>query len=209
MQRPLSLAGNSMNTFDINDVDREMVVYRKMYEVFSPDYTRWRTEGTAYRKMQYASFYYYVGLAGKETSPYISIGAQELLRVTGKRPVDDHCMTPRLIYQSLHDQCPEVLLDEEKFYHVVDLARITVQITNEENKQVKYKQNRRGVYPIIHARTMDKYDSMGWINKSKGSVILTERKGGKMVNSGFPLKHLIPDWLTAFEEKCMKEHGYL
>jgi hypothetical protein len=199
-----------MSTFDyFASVDRNLEIYEKMYYNFSPDYRDWNSKNRKYRTFQYGQFYYSVGQLGKVASPYISENARIALSDTGKLPTDDHCITPRLMYQAMMSQCPEVLLDREEFYKMVDLSRCTIQITEEQNNKVKYHFNHRGPLPKIHARTIDKYDSFGWIDKSRGSVLLTERSGDKIVKSPFPLKHLIPDWLTAFEEKCMKSHGYL
>jgi len=149
-------------------------------------------------------FYALVGNAGLVRTPYMSLGASKLNR----NPTPDHCFSPRLVFRAMMDQCPEILKDKDRLFEVVDFCRHVVAVTKDENDKVKYDDDiSGGVLPIVYARTIDKYDDFGWIEKGKG--LLTERKGNKLVNCPFPLKHLIPDWLTAFEEKCMRHHGYL
>ena len=87
----------------------------------------------------------------------------------------------------------------------MDLCRITVRVTKKQNIDVKFEDTDFGL-PIVRALTYNKYDNFGWVAKKCG--LLQEKHDGKLVNSPFPLKQLIPDWFTAFEQKCMKEHGY-
>ena len=158
-----------------------------------------------HRRFHSMMFYGGVRDAGNISTPYTSLAASALER----EPTPDHFLSPRLVFLAMMDQCREVLKDREKFYEMMDVCRHTVKITSEENNSVKYKPDKvgTGLIPIVTARTVDKYDSFGWVDKGKG--LLTERKGGKLVNKPFPLKHMIPDWLTAFEEKCMKHHGFI
>jgi hypothetical protein len=148
-------------------------------------------------------FYALVGNAGKVVTPYTSLAASGL-----KHATDDHFFSPRLVFRAMMDQFPDILNDREQVFEVVDFCRMVVKVTTEENSKVRYTtEDDVGTLPIVRVRTLDKYDDFGWIEKGKG--LLQERRGNKYVNSPFPLKHLIPDWLTTFEEKCMRHHGYL
>lgn len=153
------------------------------------------------RKFLYTLFYNSVGQAGAYVTPYQSIASATLNKATL-----DHCFAPRIGFLAAMDQCPEILSNREEVYKLVDFCRHTVKVTSEENGNMKYKFNPNGL-PIIRIRTVDKYDRLGWVQTGVG--LLQEKRGDKLVNSPFPLKHLIPDWFTAFEEKCMRHHGYL
>lgn len=185
-------------------VSRNKTKYEILYSTVKVAGKRWYKDKD-WRTTYSMIFYGLVGNAGLIRTPYMSLAASTL----NKEPTPDHCFSPRLVFRAMMDQCPEILKDRDQFYEVVDFCRHVVKVTKSENDKVKYDDDHQGcgLIPIVYARTIDKYDDFGWIEKGRG--LLTERKNGKLVNSPFPLKHLVPTWLTAFEEKCMKKHGYL
>jgi hypothetical protein len=142
----------------------------------------------------YSNFFYQeIRSLRTERTPYSTIEATRSQTVT-----HDHWLAPRLVLRALMEERPEVLLDADEFYAIVDLCCSTVGVTSSQNSQVKFKANKLGL-PIVRKLTRDKYDGFTWLHKTTGLVDRAR---------GFPLKHRIPEWVTAFEMKCMKEHGY-
>jgi hypothetical protein len=186
-------------------IRRNKTKYDILYTTVRVADKRW-TKDRDWRMTYSMLFYALVGNAGKVNTGYISLAASSL-----KNPTDDHFFSPRLVFRAMMDQFPEILKDKSRLFEIVDFCRMIVKVTGEENSRVRYSPEKddEGLtgYPIVTMRTIDKYDDFGWTKKGFG--LLQEKKGRKLVNSPFPLKHLIPDWLTAFEEKCMRHHGYL
>lgn len=186
----------------LQDIRRDMEVYEETYIWLKSRLTDKKWKKSRKNRVFYSThFYCSVRLAGMITTPYMSLAASNLK----KEPTPDHCFSPRLVFRAMMDICPEILRDREKFYNLIDFCRHTVKVTSAENEKVKYDDDRNGtgLVPIVYTRTIDKYDDFGWIQKGVGML----KENG--VNSPFPLKHLVPDWLTVFEEKCMRHHGYL
>ena len=182
---------------------RNKTKYDILYNTVKVAGKKWETDRD-WRTTYAMLFYALVGNTGKVLTPYVSLEASAL-----KSPTDDHFFSPRLVFRAMMNQFPDILRDKERVFEVVDFCRMVVKVTPEENNKVRYStEDESGVtYPIVKIRTVDKYDTFGWTEKGKG--LLRERKGKELVNSPFPLKHLVPDWLTSFEEKCMRHHGYL
>lgn len=171
--------------------------YPRLYRNVSNAVKEWSKDKRT-RSWYAGCFYYGVGQLGKVRTEYVSLAASQL-----KNPTPDHFFSPRLIFRAMMAMCPELLRDRKEFYTIVDFCRLTIDVTSDENAKVKYGQEKDD-YPLVKTRTIDKYDDFGWILRKVGMLKETNGK-----NSSFPLKHLIPDWLTAFEEKCMRHHGYL
>ena len=188
-------------------MERDLAAYEEAFQLVQYIRKRWPKGDkltpsiVEKRKFLYTLFYCAVGQTGTYVTPYQSVASATLNKATL-----DHCFAPRVTFLAAMDQCPEKLAIREEVYKIIDFCRHTVKVTSFENGDMKYKFNPKGL-PIIRIRTVDKYDRLGWVKTGVG--LLQEKKGRKLVNSPFPLKHLIPDWFTAYEEKCMKEHGYL
>lgn len=178
---------------------RKYVVYEELYNIIQNAHEKW-TLGKEYRQFYSGLFYQSVYGAGLRKTSY-----QTLAVARGDAATDDHCFSPRLVFRAAMDQCPEIIKDRDEFYNLVDLCRITVRITKKQNIEVKFDDKEFGL-PVVRKLTCDKYDTFGWVEKGRG--LLQEKQDGKLVNSPFPLKYLIPDWFTAFERKCMRECGY-
>lgn len=179
---------------------RDPVVYSELYHNMKRAVKHWH-KSERYRVVHSATFYYLVGLAGNIATPFMTLEAS-LQGSTTK----DHCFAPRLVFRAVMDQCPELIANKESAYQLIDLCRHTVGVTSQENGIVKFTHNPDGL-PIVTELTCNKYDQFTWVKKKHG--VLKENVKGKLVNSPFPLKHMIPYWLTAFEMKCMKEQGYV
>jgi hypothetical protein len=178
---------------------RKHVIYEKLYKFIQDAHDEWDL-GKEYRQFYSGLFYQNVCGAGLRKTPYQTLAAAQ-----GAPATDDHCFSPRLVFRAAMDQCPEIIADRDKFYNLIDLCRITVRVTKKQNNEVKFTDSDFG-FPIVRKLTRDKYDSFGWVDKKRG--LLQEKKDGKLVNSPFPLKHLIPNWFTAFEQMCMDDYGY-
>lgn len=179
---------------------RTNVAYEETFAQMKRAVKMWN-KGSDYQVYYSTQFYSAVRQAGNIRTPYVTLKATEL-----KKPTPDHCFAPRLVFRAAMDQCPELLLDRESFYHLCEFSRYVVGVTKQENDMVKYKHNDVGL-PLIRQLTRDKYDQFAWTEKGRG--LLQEKVKNKLVNSPFPLKDIIPDWFTEFEMKCMKEQGYL
>jgi hypothetical protein len=178
---------------------RKYVVYEELYDIIQNAHAKW-VLGKEYRQFYAGVFYQSVCAAGLRKTSYQTLAAAQ-----GNPATDDHCFSPRLVFRAAMDQCPEIITCRDEFYNLIDLCSITVRITKKQNIEVKFD-DKDGGLPAVHALTRDKYDHFGWVEKGRG--LLQEKHNGCMVNSPFPLKHLIPDWFTTFEQKCMRERGY-
>lgn len=102
----------------------------------------------------------------------------------------DHFLAARLVYRAMMDQCPEINSDYTQFSKLVETCRNTVRVTSAQNSgSIKFRME--GARPVINMLTIDKYDGWGWYKTGTG--FLTSRE--------FPLKNLVPEWLTEFERK--------
>jgi hypothetical protein len=178
---------------------RKPVVYKKLYKFIQDAHEEWHL-GNEYRQFYAGFFYQCVCATGLRKTPYQTLAAAQRQPAT-----DDHCFSPRLVFRAAMDQCPEIIADRDEFYNLVDLCRITVRVTKKQNTEVKFEDAGCRL-PIVRELTYNKYDSFGWVDKKLG--LLQEKKNGVLINRPFPLRDLIPEWFTAFEQKCMKEHGY-
>jgi hypothetical protein len=179
---------------------RTSVAYEETFVQMRRAVKYWK-KGSDYQIYYSTQFYSAVRMAGNINTPYMTLRA-----ASQKKKTADHCFAPRLVFRAVMDTCPELLLDRECFDHLCEFSRHVVSVTRKENNVVKYKHNDMGL-PIIRQLTRDKYDQFTWVEKGRGR--LQENVNGKLVDSPFPLKDMIPDWFTEFEMKCMKEQGYL
>ena len=172
-------------------MDRDLTVYKELHVLMCMAGKQWHDP--TLRKMYANIFYQIIRELRTERTPYQTLEAAQAGKVT-----HDHWLAPRLVLRALMDQCPEKILDHEEFYEIIDLCCSTVGVTSAQNLQVRFKASKFGS-PVVRSLTRDKYDAFTWTHKKTG--VLPHK-------NVFPLKHLIPDWFTAFEQKCMKEHGY-
>jgi hypothetical protein len=172
---------------------RKLIEYEDLHHLILSSGKRWHEPRLRPRHANL--FYQYIRELGTDRTPYQTLEAAHTKEVT-----HDHWLAPRLVLRALMEECPEILLDRDEFYNVIDLCCSTVGVTSAQNLLVKFKPNpNKFGLPIVRSLTRDKYDAFTWTHKKTG---LLQHK------NVFPLKHLIPDWFTAFEQKCMKEHGY-
>lgn len=169
---------------------------RKLIERIQTAKREWN-DGEHVRKDYSAMFYQ--GIYGMEHlfTGYISKAA--VVSHTDDT-TEDHFLSARLVFRALMDQVPELLIDEDGMRDIIKRCQHTIRITRDENNgPIKFKM--RNTRPIIRQATIDKYDEFGWFQEGKG--FLLEYKNGEQVYQPFPLKHMIPDWLTEFEKKYL------
>jgi len=113
----------------------------------------------------------------------------------------DHFLSARLVFRAMMAEYPELLHDFDGLHQLVKDCQTTIKITRAQNNgSIKFRVIDEA--PRINALTIDKYDSFGWYHPNHG--FLTEYADGKMISKPFPLKHMVPDWLTQFEKKLLK-----
>jgi len=180
-------------TTTVTPIVRDLETYSTIYKFALMGAAEW--DNPKQRELYTNVFYQCIRTLRKDRTPYQTLDAAHAGKVT-----HDHWLAPRLVLRALMEECPEMLLDRDEFYKVIDLCCSTVGVTAAQNLLVRFKSNRNKFgLPIVRFLTRDKYDAFTW----------THNKTGLLPHKHvFPLKHLIPDWFTAFEKKCMKEHGY-
>ena len=179
-------------------VDVEMYKINKLYQYVQDAPDEW-DDGEHVRTYYSALFYQHVYGLKHNFSGYISRDAMSAKKDSTTR---DHFLSARLIFRALMDQNREILKDFDKFVDLIRTCQTTVEVTRDQNNTYAIKFRMDGEIPIIKALTVEKYDSFGWFQEGKG--FLTEFVNGQSVPKKFPLKHLVPDWLTEYEKKFVK-----
>lgn len=157
----------------------------ELYKRMQDAPARWN-EGERVRRMYAAQFYQGIYGMPRTVTGYQSRDA--FLKVS--RRTDDHFLSARLVYRAMMDQCPEINTDYIEFSKLVETCRNTIRITSAQNNgSIKFRM--KGARPVINMLTIDKYDDWGWYKVGTGFLTSSE----------FPLKHLVPDWLTEFERR--------
>lgn len=165
---------------------------RKLFERCQPAINEWNNGDHV--RTDYSGLFYQ-GIYGMEEhfTGYSSIDA--VLAPRNQRTYD-HFLSPRLTFRAMMDMCTENLTDYVKFKAIVNACQHTICITrNQNNGSIKFRME--GSCPVIKLPTITKYDSFGWFLESKG--VLKEYRNGSEINKPFPLKHMIPEWLTTWE----------
>lgn len=132
--------------------------------------------------------------------PDIPTGYMSREAVLSDRITDDHFLSPRLVFRAVMSECRELLSDYDRFLKLVELCRHTVVITKEQNdsSDIKIRTKPKLYVPGL---TIEKYDRFGWYKEGEG--FLTATINGQTIFKPFPLKHMVPDWLTHFEKKII------
>lgn len=141
---------------------------------------------------------FYQGIYGmkRNFSGYLS---KDAFLASTRDTTEDHFLSPRLIFRAMMECQRDILFDYDLFSALVHTCRTTIRTTKAQNNSYQIKFRMNGTVPDIHALTIQKYDEWGWYQQNKG--FLTEYVNGELLPQKFPLKHLVPEWLTAFERK--------
>lgn len=180
----------------MSDIDVELYKYTKLFERIQNARKEWN-DGEHARIYFSGTFYNGVYSMKNIRSGYVSRGAYDL---PSKKQTHDHFLAPRLIFRGIMEEVPELIHDFDGLREVVIKSQTTVAVTKPENDSVRFDNNDGGFG--IKMLTVEKYDSFGWYHKNEG--FLMEYVNGQMVPKKFPLKHMVPEWLTAFEKKYLK-----
>ena len=147
------------------------------------------------KKMIWADeFYNKVFKNGYNNSKIYSQGANALL-AESKTPTADHFNSPRMSFWAMMDDYREVITDYDGLKSIVGDLRTIIWVTPCENNLVKYSWQDGKIK--IKELTFTKYDDIRWLDGNTGNYF--SRK------EGFPLKHLIPDFVTEYEKKLIEE----
>lgn len=179
-------------------VDVEMYKINKLYQYVQDAPNEW-DDGEHVRTYYSALFYQHVYGLKHTVSGYIS---HDAMTVKKEETTDDHFLSARLIFRALMDKNREILKDFDKFVDLIRTCQTTIKVTRDQNNTYAIKFRMDGEIPIIKALTVEKYDGFGWYQEEKG--VLSEFVDGQLVPKKFPLKHLVPDWLTEYEKKFVK-----
>jgi len=179
-------------------VDVEMYKINKLYQYVQDALNEW-DDGEHVRTHYSGLFYQHVFGLKHIFSGYISRDAMSVKKNSTTR---DHFLSARLIFRAMMDQNRGILKDFNEFVTLVRTCQTTIKVTREQNNTYEIKFRMNGDIPIIKTLTVEKYDSFGWFQEGKG--FLTEFVNGQIVPKKFPLKHLVPDWLTEYEKKFIK-----
>lgn len=178
-------------------VDIERYKFDKLFERIQNARNEWN-DGDHVRTYYSGTFYNGVYGMKHNFSGYISKAA---LNSPKNKITYDHFLSARLIFRAMMEECPELLHDYNGLYSLVSDCQTTIKITRDQNNgDIKFRQRSSGLR--IKALTVEKYDNWEWYHETMG--YLTETVNGKVVPQKFPLKHLVPSWLTHFEKKYLK-----
>jgi hypothetical protein len=131
------------------------------------------------------TFYDFVWRSGMEDTGWYTVDTFD------KQKTHDHFLSPRLIFIAAIKNNPKFLSNFSEFKKVFELCRKTIGVTEKQNQDVKYKNNDGKIK--ISKLTLEKYNDYTFLHKTTGKV----SKGN------FPLKDIIPDWLTKYEKTCL------
>lgn len=188
------------------NIKRNEEDYENVFLIMRETSKKWN-DSMAWKIRIATNFYNAVGGCGLIDTGIWSKEAYEAKVVNGRNPTKDHFRATRLACYHYSDEefgDPTIFLDKDRLYPIIDVLRLTINLTGRQNTDVKYKTDKKGSgVPIITKRTIDKYDNFQWYEKTGKQFLVTDK------DKGFPLKHTIPPEFTAFEEKCMRFHGYL
>jgi len=178
-------------------VNVELYKLNKLFNAVQDAGKEW-ADGEHVRTYFSAVFYQHIYGMKHNFSGYISRDAMEGNKKSNTR---DHFLSPRLVFRAMMDQARELLYNFEEFDKVVQLCQTTIETTRDQNNgAIKFSMD--GTIPRINALTIEKYDNWGWYKQGQG--FLTEYVNGQLIPQKFPLKHLVPDWLTDYELKYVK-----
>jgi hypothetical protein len=175
-------------------VNVEQYKFDKLFERIQNARKEWN-DGDHVRTYYSGTFYNGVYGMQHKFSGYISGDA---LNAPKNKIAYDHFLSARLIFRAMMGECPELLHDYDGLYSLVSDCQTTIKITRDQNNgDIKFRQRSSGLR--IKALTVEKYDDWKWYYQD--GTFLTETVNGIEVPAKFPLKHMVPDWLTSFERK--------
>jgi hypothetical protein len=161
----------------------------------------WKNYNHTQKIIKAGVFYQYVFANGMNFSGLVS---REVIR--GVKSCIDHWMPARLVIRAAMENYPELFHNKDEFRYIFrEVCQSTVKITSHQNEIVKFKNSKHVGLTIKHISTQkyeickDKDGNKGikFYNNGKGSCKERPYKYAKE----FPLKYLVPEWITNFELK--------
>jgi hypothetical protein len=102
-------------------------------------------------------YYDLVFCSGYNRSGLISEAAMN----DAKKRTNDHCLSPQFIARMIMDNPDVYLKDYENFENLFNLARTTVCVTKDENRQLSLLTDNRGIDYKVYVPTNLKYKHLG------------------------------------------------
>ena len=118
---------------------------------------------------------------------YSTMEANNALAMLNITPTKDHFQVARIALRAMMKHNREILKNEDDFLNVCQTLAKVVEVTKEQNGEVKYSWRNKVI--VITQLAIQKYNSYNWINEF-----------GRKVEGGFPLNNEIYDWYTQFEK---------
>tara|TARA_Y100000310_G_scaffold9565_1_gene10068 strand:+ start:133 stop:717 length:585 start_codon:yes stop_codon:yes gene_type:complete len=161
----------------------------------------WKDYNLLQKMVEASVFYSYVFNNGTNSSGLIS---KEALNLKADKRTKDHWNSARLYFRAMMELYPELLNNFKKFkYYFRELCQSTIDITPHQNDIVKFKSDRDEGIKIKYL-TIEKYEICKDKDDNIGIEFFNSGKGSCKVKkhdyvTGFPLKELVPEWITEFE----------
>ena len=165
----------------------------------------WKDYNYKQKMIEASVFYSYVFNNGSNPSGLIS---KEALLLKVNKRTHDHWNSARLFFRAMMEIYPELLKDFKKYrYYFRELCQSTIDITSHQNDIVKFKSDKDEGIKIKYL-TIDKYEKCKDKNDNIGIEFFNSGKGSCTINeynfvTGFPLKDLVPEWITEFETQYL------
>ena len=108
---------------------------------------------------------------------------------------------------------PELFHNKDEFRHIFrEICQSTIVLTEYQNGIVKFKNSQEEGIRIKYL-SKDKYEICKDKDDNIGIEFFNSGKGSYTVNmydfvTGFPLKELVPEWITEFESQYLIEANY-
>ena len=162
--------------------------------------------------IQSDQFYSYVFKCGENFS---GLTSKEALHLPTKKRTRDHWLPARIFVRAMMQYQIQILNDYELFkYYFREVCQSTIEITEYQNGIVKFANDKREGMRIKYL-SINKYeiceDKEACNGKGRtGIIFFNTAKGSYSENkyefiNGFPLKKLIPEWITEFEKQFLIE----
>ena len=168
---------------------------------------KWKDYNSFQKMIEAGVFYQYVYANGHNPSGLIS---KEALSLKSDKRTIDHWMPARIFFMATLDLYPELLNNFKMYKHYFrELCQSTIAITEHQNNIVKFKNSQEEGIRIKYL-SKDKYEICKDKDDNIGIEFFNSGKGSCTVNmydfvTGFPLKELVPEWITEFESQYVVE----
>ena len=182
------------------------------FEDFKVIQPKWKNLNHYQKMIRAGHFYQLVFANGHNPSGLVS---KEALHLPTKKRTIDHWLPARLILRAAMEYYPELFHNKDEFRYIFrEVCQNTIALTEYQNGIVKFKNSEEEGIRIKYL-SIKKYeiceDKEACNGKGRtGIIFFNTAKGSYSENkyefiNGFPLKKLIPEWITEFEKQFLIE----